>query len=83
MAKQKEKPPVALDLRAGDLPYQSVAGGYEDREVRLELTENRSYPVSFFAATESGFPTQTGHLKVESTPPGADLHVTGNPEVLP
>jgi serine/threonine-protein kinase len=76
----KGKAPVALDLPLGTYNIKASLAGYEDREVRLELTENRSYPVSFSLQQKAVSQPKPGILKVESTPTGADLHIDGQPQ---
>jgi eukaryotic-like serine/threonine-protein kinase len=76
----KGKAPVALDLPLGTYHIKASLAGYEDREVRLELTENRSYPVSFSLQQKAVSQPKPGILKVESTPAGADLHIDGQPQ---
>jgi eukaryotic-like serine/threonine-protein kinase len=76
----KGKTPAVLDLPLGNYRIRASLAGYEDREVWVELTENRPYPISLALQQNAVAPPEPGVLKVESTPNGADLHIDGQPQ---
>jgi eukaryotic-like serine/threonine-protein kinase len=76
----KGKTPAALDLPLGNYRIRASLVGYEDREVRVELTENRPYSVSLALRQNAVPQPKPGVLKAESTPNGADLQIDGQPQ---
>jgi tRNA A-37 threonylcarbamoyl transferase component Bud32 len=73
----KGKTPVPLQLPLGQHRLLLVLSGFQEREVQLELNEAKLYPVPVVLQPSAPSPPKPGILKVESTPPGAEVYVDG------
>jgi serine/threonine protein kinase len=71
------KTPAFLQLPLGKHLVRLTLSGFQDREVPLELTETKQYPVSVVMQHAPPPRAKPGILKVESTPPGAGVYVDG------
>lgn len=69
--------PATLNLPLGSHRIRATLGGYVDREIQVDLTEPKGYPVTLSLQPTVALPPKPGVLKAESTPSGAELYVDG------
>jgi eukaryotic-like serine/threonine-protein kinase len=69
--------PATINLPLGSHRIRAVMGGYVDREIQVDLTEPKGYPVTLSLQPTVPLPPKPGVLKVESIPPGAEFYVDG------